>query len=79
MLLLSQDFNEHSFVDLEAGATPSSPQLNKLMHQAMAIVNHLLHDLEKDKGQYDQSISGDQSQQTITPISCTWDLIGWKI
>ena len=46
-----QDFNEHSFGDLEPGATPSSPQLNKLMHQAMATVNHLLHDLEKDKGQ----------------------------
>jgi len=46
-----QDFNEHSFGDLEPGATPSSPQLNKLMHQAMATVNHLLHDLEKDKGE----------------------------
>ena len=53
-----QDFSEHSFGELEPGvlgtgdgASPSSPQLDKLMHQAMATVNNLLHDLEKDKGE----------------------------
>jgi hypothetical protein len=33
------------------GETPSAPQLNDLMHQAMQTVNSLIYNLEKDKGE----------------------------
>ena len=33
------------------GETPSAPQLNDLMHQAMHTVNSLIYNLEKDKGE----------------------------
>ena len=38
--------------DLAEDSNPSSHQLDKLMHQAMAAVNKILHNLEKDKGQF---------------------------
>jgi hypothetical protein len=36
---------------LAGGETPSAPQLNDLMHQAMQTVNSLIYNLEKDKGE----------------------------
>ena len=33
-------------------SSPSSHQLDKLMHQAMTAVNNILHNLERDKGQF---------------------------
>jgi hypothetical protein len=33
------------------GETPSAPELNDLMHQAMQTVNSLIYNLEKDKGE----------------------------
>ena len=42
-----------SALDSLAGdSSPSSKQLDQLMHQAMAAVNNILHNLEKDKGQW---------------------------
>ena len=41
-----------STLDSLAGdSSPSSQQLDQVMHQAMAVVNTILHNLEKDKGQ----------------------------
>jgi hypothetical protein len=36
---------------VSGGETPSAPQLNDLMHQAMQTVNSLIYNLEKDKGE----------------------------
>lgn len=42
---------DDSFVSMEPGkGGPTPQQLNKMMHQALTIVNHLLNNLEKDKG-----------------------------
>jgi hypothetical protein len=40
-----------SSTPLAVGETPSAPQLNDLMHQAMQTVNSLIYNLEKDKGE----------------------------
>ena len=38
--------------ELAESSSPSSLQLDKLMHRAMAAVNKILHNLERDKGQF---------------------------
>ena len=35
----------------EGADTPSTTQLNDMMHKAMYTVNHILYNLEKDKGE----------------------------
>ncbi len=40
------------------GETPSAPQLNDLMHQAMQTVNSLIYNLEKDKGESKIKLKG---------------------
>ncbi len=40
------------------GETPSAPQLNDLMHQAMQTVNSLIYNLEKDKGESEIKLKG---------------------
>ena len=44
-------------LDTEAEAGPSSPQLDQLMHQAMAAVNNILANLEADKGEQQTATS----------------------
>ena len=38
--------------DVAGDSNPSANQLDSLMHQAMSAVNNILHNLEKDKGQF---------------------------
>ncbi len=40
------------------GETPSAPQLNDLMHQAMQTVNSLIYNLEKEKGESKIKLKG---------------------
>ena len=62
-------------LDTEAEAGPSSPQLDQLMHQAMAAVNNILANLEADKGEH-WIISpcagwSDDSARRISRYSCS--------
>ncbi len=43
---------------VSGGETPSAPQLNDLMHQAMQTVNSLIYNLEKDKGESKIKLKG---------------------
>ncbi len=47
-----------SSTPLAGGETPSAPQLNDLMHQAMQTVNSLIYNLEKDKGESKTKLKG---------------------
>ena len=64
-------------LDTEAEAGPSSPQLDQLMHQAMAAVNTILANLEADKGEQTANIISpcagwsDDSARRISRYNCS--------
>ena len=65
-------------LDTEAEAGPSSPQLDQLMHQAMAAVNNILANLEADKGEQQTATSAaavrgwsDDSARRISRYNCS--------
>ena len=55
-------------LDTEAEAGPSSPQLDQLMHQAMAAVNTILANLEADKGEQQTANLGHCSVEDNIPV-----------
>ena len=59
-------------LDTEAEAGPSSPQLDQLMHQAMAAVNNILANLEADKGEQQTATSAAAVLRIISPCA------GWS-
>ena len=56
-------------LDTEAEAGPSSPQLDQLMHQAMAAVNNILANLEADKGEQQTATSAAAVLRIISPCA----------
>ena len=47
----AREDTEDTFDEVADDASPSSPQLDKIMHRAMKTVNRVLNNIEKDKGE----------------------------